>query len=157
MTFEDIKDEYDCIDKDDLSDALWAMANEFEPYEAAKSIISDIVTCETVEEFKILNRFFVGIFGWSLETLLSRAKGVDRECIEPCPNCGHENVYVNYDPVANGYKAICQECGQEIMLCDECLHADGNEGDSSICDWHGTHKNGKCYGKCFRGETVNPA
>ena len=76
------------------------------------------------------------------------------ECVEACPDCGAENVYDNYDPIVNGYKAICKECGREIFLCDECLHADDNL--SQDCDWHGTHKDGKCYGKCFRGETVNP-
>ena len=76
------------------------------------------------------------------------------ECIETCPHCDCDNIFSNYDPVANGYKAICWNCGATIMLCDECLHADDNL--SQKCDWHGTYKNGKCYGKCFRGETVNP-
>lgn len=77
------------------------------------------------------------------------------ECIETCPHCDCENIFINYDAVANNYKATCWNCGATIMLCDECLHADNNNGDSSICDWHGTYKNGKCYGRCFRGETVN--
>lgn len=77
------------------------------------------------------------------------------ECVEPCPDCGFENIYEGYDPITNGYKAICEGCGREIFLCDECLHADDNP--SQGCDWTGTYKNGKCYGKCFRGETVNRA
>ena len=74
------------------------------------------------------------------------------ECVESCPHCGEENIYPNYDVIGNKYKAICQTCGATIMLCDECIHSD----DFTGCDWHGTYKDGKCYGKCFRGETVNP-
>ena len=75
MTFEEIKAGYDEIDREELSDVLCDMAmEEFEPYEAAKSVISDIVHCESEEKFKIMNNFFIGIFGWSLETALKRAK-----------------------------------------------------------------------------------
>ncbi len=77
------------------------------------------------------------------------------EAVEICPHCGAENTYPNYDVVANNYKATCHNCGATIMLCDECLHADGNEGNSSICDWSGTCEDGFCYGRCFRGETIN--
>lgn len=79
------------------------------------------------------------------------------ETLERCPHCDCDNYFINYDVVGNGYKAICWNCGATIMLCDECLHADDNEGNACICDWHGTYKSGKCYGKCFRGESVNPA
>lgn len=80
-------------------------------------------------------------------------KAIETECVEPCPYCGKENIYQNYDAAAHGYKAFCQECGAEIMLCDECLHADDNPGGR--CDWH------ELYGKlgdevrgiCFRGIT----
>lgn len=68
------------------------------------------------------------------------------EVVEPCPYCGHDNLWENLDPVANGYVAVCQECGEEIMLCDECLHSDDNPDQK--CDWQ------KCDGckggTCFR-------
>ena len=76
MTFNRIKSGYSVVDSEALEDALCDMAVvEFEPYEAAKSVISDIVHCESEEKFKIMNNFFIGIFGWSLETLLRRAEG----------------------------------------------------------------------------------
>ena len=78
---------------------------------------------------------------------------MNTECVETCPHCGCDNVFVNYDPVANGYKATCWNCGATIMLCDECLHADDNLGRK--CDWSGRIENGKCHGKCWRGETAN--
>ena len=72
---------------------------------------------------------------------------------EYCADCEHDNIYENYDPIANGYKARCMSCGREIMLCDECFHAEDNL--SQNCDWHGETKNGLDYGECFRGKTVN--
>lgn len=73
------------------------------------------------------------------------------ECVEVCPDCGYENVYQNLDPIANGYKAICEGCGKEIMLCDECIHSDDYKG----CDWREVRdENGRIIGGiCFRGET----
>lgn len=76
------------------------------------------------------------------------------ECVEVCPHCDCENVFKNYDAVANNYKATCWNCGAIIMLCDECLHADDNK--SMRCDWHGRYAGNKIvYGKCFRGVTEN--
>lgn len=75
------------------------------------------------------------------------------ECVETCPRCDCDNVFGNYDPVANAYKAVCWNCGAEIMLCDECYHAEDNPEHK--CDWSGRVRNGKSYGKCFRGETIN--
>lgn len=69
------------------------------------------------------------------------------EAIEMCPHCENENVYPMWDVNVKGYVAICQYCGKEIFLCDECMHAEDNEGMS--CDWCET----KCGGKCFRGIT----
>lgn len=37
------------------------------------AIRSDIINLESEEAYEVLNRFFIGIFGWSLETLLKRA------------------------------------------------------------------------------------
>lgn len=55
------------------------------------------------------------------------------EAVEVCPHCERENVYPNWDVKTQSYVAICQECGKEIMLCDECLHADDNPGQK--CNW----------------------
>lgn len=65
------------------------------------------------------------------------------EAVEGCPHCMTENVYPNYDVVGNNYTAVCKNCGEEIMLCDECFHADDNREHK--CDW--TEKDG-----CFRKE-----
>lgn len=71
------------------------------------------------------------------------------EAIEVCPHCENENVYPMWDVEVNGYVAICSDCGQQIFLCDECMHSEDNPGRR--CDWCAT----ECGGKCFRGYTVN--
>ena len=73
------------------------------------------------------------------------------EAIEMCPHCDDENIFPMWDVENNGYIAKCNYCGEEIFLCDECMHAEDNEGEG--CNWCKT-KNG---GKCFRGETTNNA
>lgn len=69
------------------------------------------------------------------------------EAVETCPHCDNENVYPMWDVSVKGYIAVCEHCGKEIFLCDECMHAEDNEGMS--CDWCKTD----CGGKCFRGKT----
>ena len=69
------------------------------------------------------------------------------EANEMCPHCECENSYPMWDVTVKGYIAICEHCGKEIFLCDECLNAEDNEG--MVCDWCPT----KCGGKCFRGTT----
>ena len=69
------------------------------------------------------------------------------EVIEVCPHCDRENVYPMWDVDVKGFVAICNHCGKEIMLCDECMHRDDNE--DMCCDWCKT----KCGGKCCRGTT----
>lgn len=74
------------------------------------------------------------------------------EAVETCPHCGSENVFGNWDVETQGYVVKCWQCGNEILLCDECLHADDNSGRR--CDWHGIYANGKERGgSCFRGTT----
>lgn len=63
------------------------------------------------------------------------------EAVECCPKCGGENIFPNWDVESQGYEAVCHECGAEMMLCDECLHADDNP--AGRCDWS------ECGG-CFR-------
>ena len=59
---------------------------------------------------------------------------------ETCPHCDGE-ITLSWDVQLAGYRIHCPVCGEKIMLCDECLHADDNEG--RYCDWN------KCGG-CFR-------
>ena len=48
------------------------------------------------------------------------------------------------------YSAFPIKSGEEIFLCDECMHSDDNP--YRLCDWEECGKCGKC-GKCFRSET----
>ena len=76
------------------------------------------------------------------------------EAVEVCPWCCGENVFPNYDVSRNGYTVKCQNCGQEMMLCDECLHGDDNP--HGYCDWHEDYhlpKSDRHFGYCFRGTT----
>lgn len=75
------------------------------------------------------------------------------ECVEICPWCMTENLYDDYDCEVEGYVVHCHECGAEIMLCDECLHNDDNP--KMCCDWQHKVMNGREYGLCFRGGTIN--
>ena len=65
---------------------------------------------------------------------------------ETCPNCGAENFYPEWDIEKDGYIAECHECGKQIFLCDECLHAEDNI--SGKCNW--TEIDGCGHG-CKRG------
>lgn len=57
------------------------------------------------------------------------------EIIECCPNCERE-VNMMWDTKADGYKAYCPYCGEQLMLCSECPHR--NEGDvTAACDFDG--------------------
>ncbi|MCC2255559.1 hypothetical protein LKD70_14235 [Ruminococcus sp. CLA-AA-H200] len=73
------------------------------------------------------------------------------EAVEACPYCMQENVFPNYDVEKQGYIVQCKHCGGQMMLCDECLHADDNP--TSQCDWHEEVRNGLSFGVCFRGIT----
>lgn len=56
------------------------------------------------------------------------------EVVEVCPQCGEENV-MQWDVKADGYKAFCPYCGNRLMLCDECMHPDG-EYNGGFCDYN---------------------
>ena len=61
------------------------------------------------------------------------------EVTEVCPHCESENTIVwNVD--IEGYVAYCPRCGNKMMLCDECLHAEDNKAQK--CDW--------CENGCWR-------
>lgn len=62
-----------------------------------------------------------------------------REEVEVCPHCDTE-VTVMWDVEKQGYRATCPNCGEELMLCDACMHSDDNEGMD--CDWS---ENGGCF------------
>jgi len=72
------------------------------------------------------------------------------EDVDVCPHCDCENHFYNWDTSVNGWIGICAECGKEIMLCDECLHAEDNKEQS--CDWCEAFntKTGKMESMCFR-------
>ena len=69
------------------------------------------------------------------------------EAVEVCPYCVNTNVYPMWDVEKSGFVAVCEHCGKEIFLCDECIHMD--DYMSHNCDWCET----ECGGKCHRGET----
>lgn len=72
------------------------------------------------------------------------------EAVEMCPHCDNENVYPMWDVNVKGYVAVCEHCGKEIFLCDECIHAEDELNSNCMgCDWRKT----ECGGKCFRGIT----
>ena len=81
----------------------------------------------------------------------AQAGTVQMEAAECCPYCEGENVFPNWDTAKQGYIAKCQTCGEQIMLCDECMHAGDNTGRR--CDWHEEVHGNKTWGICFRGMT----
>ena len=69
------------------------------------------------------------------------------EVVEVCPHCDSENV-LQWNCEELGFVTRCKYCGEELMLCDECLHCDDNLGQN--CDWRKTQTGGIC----FRGQTT---
>lgn len=78
---------------------------------------------------------------------------IETQAVESCPFCGAVSAFDNYDVSISGYIVKCQSCGEEMMLCDECRHADDNT--AMRCDWHSCpSRNGRnMRGMCFRGIT----
>ena len=92
---------------------------------------------------KVLNAFVQIILPYKL---IGREKELPEEeyrheAVEACPHCGNEHYEKDWSP-KKGYRARCMHCGESILLCDECLHADDNPNQA--CDWD------KKTGKCFR-------
>jgi hypothetical protein len=54
------------------------------------------------------------------------------EIEEICPICDHENLTA-WEVGKYGYRITCSNCGGRMMLCDICLHYEGNE--DTECDW----------------------
>ena len=78
-------------------------------------------------------------------------KLLETEAVECCPFCGAENIYPNHSTKEQGYAVKCQNCGEEIMLCDECMHTEDDL--SGQCDWHEVRTKNTSYGICLRGIT----
>lgn len=74
------------------------------------------------------------------------------ENVDTCPHCEHDNLIKDWDVAKKGWVATCEECGEDIMLCDSCMHADDNE--CHCCDWHEEEVNDVTCGVCSRGITV---
>jgi predicted RNA-binding Zn-ribbon protein involved in translation (DUF1610 family) len=74
--------------------------------------------------------------------LLYGNSAVDRTYIvtEVCPSCGSE-IEMRWNTDTNGFRAFCPVCGNKLMLCDECIHAE----DSVPCDYD------ECTG-CYRAK-----
>lgn len=79
----------------------------------------------------------------------------ETEAVEGCPFCEGENVFQNWNTAKQGYIAQCQHCGEQIMLCDECMHADDNPG--RCCDWHEEVHGNETWSICFCGTTKHEA
>ena len=54
------------------------------------------------------------------------------EVTEVCSGCNNENTII-WDCEQDGYVAYCPHCGEKMMLCDACRHADDNP--KMFCDW----------------------
>ena len=69
--------------------------------------------------------------------------------VEVCPHCDTE-IYMRWSIEEDGYVAYCPYCGDTLLLCDECFHRDGNDGDGP-CDFN-EEKCG-CY-RCPEGRVL---
>lgn len=56
-----------------------------------------------------------------------------KDVTEWCPSCDRE-VEMKWDVEADGYKAYCPYCGEQLMLCDECRHPGGEFCDKCNYD-----------------------
>lgn len=54
------------------------------------------------------------------------------EVTEVCPYCESENTII-WNPEIDGYAIYCPHCGEKMMLCDACFHAEDNK--EQRCDW----------------------
>ena len=76
-----------------------------------------------------------------------------RTIIEICPHCDYENQF-EWDVTTMGFKTVCRNCGKQLLLCDECCHAeDGLNKNACRCDWR-EDANGNSI--CFRCKKEEP-
>lgn len=80
------------------------------------------------------------------DCLQHRHETTSYEVVEVCPHCDAE-VVMRWDVDEDGFKAFCPYCGKELMLCDECMHADDNP-NMDCTEPCFRKKTGKCKGKC---------
>ena len=70
------------------------------------------------------------------------------EVVEVCPHCEAENT-IKWDTETMGYVAKCEDCGEKMMLCNECMYVYNSETDRyeyiGYCDWCD-----EAGGVCFR-------
>lgn len=63
------------LEDDDLEDVLWEMAGtEFEPYDAMRSLKSQIAQIDNADELSIINSTLISVFGFSLNTIIERTE-----------------------------------------------------------------------------------
>lgn len=67
------------LEDDDLEEVLWEMAGiEFEPYEAMRSLKSQIaqigIGISEIDELSIINSTLISVFGYGLETIIERTE-----------------------------------------------------------------------------------
>ncbi|MDO5397563.1 MAG: hypothetical protein Q4G33_06510 [bacterium] len=61
--------------------------------------------------------------------------------VERCPFCENE-IEIRWNVKTEGYKIFCPYCGKQLLLCDECLHAEDNT--RHICTYNAS------VGVCMR-------
>lgn len=67
--------------------------------------------------------------------------------VEVCPYCDRE-IEIRWDTKEFGYKVFCPHCGNAMMLCDECMHPDGEFDDR--CNWN------RITGRCKHNTLPEP-
>lgn len=53
---------------------------------------------------------------------------------ELCPNC-ETTSEIEWDTELQGFKTICPDCGEPLMLCDLCLHDPVTDEYIGGCDY----------------------
>jgi hypothetical protein len=74
-------------------------------------------------------------FGDDLDFVVIDMKATEEKiAAETCPYCKNEiELRLPWKPQGSEYQIYCPFCGEKIMLCDACLHAEDNEAGK--CDW----------------------
>lgn len=111
-----------------IEDIRYSAANVNKLVKDGWNSLGNAVYCpecvETWEERNGLSRPL-----WGAEHTVSKIddwhKGHNfRTVVEYCPECETE-IAMSWDTEKDGYKAFCPVCGNRLMLCDECMHRNG--------------------------------
>lgn len=97
--------------------------------DVGKWVCSENDTCECWWNYLSVSKAYSDKL---LGLLEPEEKEKDNTVIEVCPHCETE-VEMKWIVKAHGYKAYCPYCGKRLMLCDECLHPNGEFSDN--CDY----------------------